>query len=162
MCGGRGGRGHWHPYANMGPFGPLAEMFQAQLFGDDTTKEKSGDETFTPEVDIFDTPSSFTLHISLPGAKKEDIGVSWDAEKSEISIGGVIYRPGDEEFLKTLALDERKVGAFERKVRLGSRANPAMVDVEGISARMEDGVLTVEVPKVGKEGFVEVRRVDVE
>lgn len=72
-----------------------------------------------------------------------------------------MYRPGDEELLKTLALDERKVGAFDRKVRLGSRANPAQVDVDGITARLEDGVLRVEVPKL-VAGYVEIKKVDIE
>lgn len=140
----------------------LAEMFQSQLFGDENTgasRDKSDD--FTPEVDIFDTETAFVIHASLPGAKKEDVGVNWDAEKSELSIAGVIYRPGDEELLKTLALDERKVGAFERKVRLGSRANPAQVDVDGITAKMEDGVLRIEVPKLDS-GYVEIKKVDIE
>jgi HSP20 family protein len=73
----------------------------------------------------------------------------------------VIHRPGDEEFLKTLALDERRVGVFERKVRLGSRANPAQIDSDGISAKMEDGVLRVEVPKLDA-GYVEIKKVDIE
>lgn len=101
------------------------------------------------------------IHLSLPGARKEDVGVNWDAERSELCVAGVIYRPGDEELLKTLAMGERKVGAFERKIRLGSRANPARVDAEGITAKLEDGVLRVEVRKE-EEGFVEVRKVDVE
>ena len=121
--------------------------------------EKS--EEFTPEVDVFDTAESFVVHVSLPGAKKEDVGVNWDAERSELSIAGVVYRPGDEEFLKTLALNERKVGAFEKKVRLGSRANPAQVEVDAISARMEDGVLRIEVPKLDS-GYVEIKKVDIE
>lgn len=137
----------------------LAELFQSQLFGDGPSSSKTPDD-FRPDVDVFDTPAAFVVHVALPGAKKEDVGVNWDAEKSELAIAGVIHRPGDEEFLKTLALDERKVGVFERKVRLGSRANPAQIDVEGISARMEDGVLRVEVPKMDG-GFVEIRKVDI-
>lgn len=89
------------------------------------------------------------------------MGVNWDANKSELSVAGVIYRPGDEEFLKTLSVDERKVGAFERKIQLGTMANPAHVDVDGIVAKLEDGVLRVEVPKLDA-GYVEVRKVDVE
>ncbi|CAK4034997.1 Hypothetical predicted protein [Lecanosticta acicola] len=158
---GRGRDHHFHPYAMPGPFGALAEMFQNQLFGEETTTSKDKHEDFKPEADVFDTPEAFVVHVSLPGAKKEDVGVNWDAEKSEISIAGVVYRPGDEEFLKTLALNERKVGAFERKVRLGSRANPAQVDVDAITARMEDGVLTVEVPKLDS-GYVEIKKVDIE
>ena len=115
---------------------------------------------FTPPADIFDTSEAYVVHISLPGAKKEDVGVNWDADKSELNVAGVIYRPGDEEFLKTLALDERKVGVFDRKVKLGSKANPANVDADGIAAKMEDGVLLVTIPKT--EEFVDVKKVDIE
>jgi len=134
-------------------------MFQNQIFGDENTKDKS--EGFTPEVDVFDAPESFVVHVSLPGAKKEDVGVNWDAEKSELNIAGVVYRPGSEDFLKSLALDERKVGAFERKVRLGSRANPAQVDIDAITARMEDGILRIDVSKLDS-GYVEIKKVDIE
>jgi HSP20 family protein len=144
----------------------LATMFNESLFGgnnnnDEESKAATKSDDFKPEADVFDTEDSYVIHINLPGAKKEDVGVNWDAEKSELNVAGVIYRPGDEEFLKTLALDERRVGAFERKVRLGSRANPAQVDIEGITAKLEDGVLRVTVPKMNGE-FVEVRKVDVE
>ena len=115
---------------------------------------------FTPPADIFDTPDAYVVHLSLPGAKKEDVGVNWDADKSELNVAGVIYRPGDEEFLKTLALDERKVGVFDRKVKLGSKENPANVDADGIGAKMEDGVLLITIPKT--EEFVDVKKVDIE
>jgi HSP20 family protein len=126
-----------------------------------TITKPSETEDHTPDADIFDTDSAYIIHVSLPGAKKEDVGVNWDAEKSELSVAGVIYRLGDEEFLKTLAMGERKVGAFERKIRLGTRASPASIDVDGISAKLEDGVLRVEVPKLDS-GYVEIRKVDIE
>ncbi|KAI9660656.1 MAG: hypothetical protein M1821_010008 [Bathelium mastoideum] len=160
-----------------GPFNPanIAEFVQSYLNPTgNTTNNNDNNNTaqdgptagsasdFRPAADVFDTETAFVVHISLPGAKKEDVGVSWDAERSEVVIGGVIYRPGDEEFLKTLALDERtEVGPFERKVRLGSRANPAQVDVDGITARLEDGILRVEVPKLDKD-YVEIKKVDIE
>ena len=126
-----------------------------------TSKDaNNSSKDFIPPADIFDTPDAYVVHISLPGAKKEDVGVNWDADKSELNVAGVIYRPGDEEFLKTLALDERKVGVFERKVKLGSKANPANVDADGIGAKMEDGVLLVTIPKT--EEFVDVKKVDIE
>ncbi|KAF2815614.1 HSP20-like chaperone [Mytilinidion resinicola] len=159
--GGRGGIGGFGGPWMGGPFN-LASL-ATQLFGQDNegeTKDASSDD-FKPEADVFDTESAFVIHVSLPGAKKEDVGVNWDAEKSEVSIAGVIYRPGDEEFLKTLALDERKIGAFERKVRLGSRANPAQVDADMITAKLEDGILRVEVPKQDRD-YVEIKKVDIE
>lgn len=144
-------------------FGYTKDTTKNSTNNNNNKKEKDSDNTdkdFTPPADVFDTPDVFVVHISLPGAKKEDVSVNWDADKSELSVAGVIYRPGEEEVLKTLALDERQVGVFERKVKLGSRANPASVDSDAITAKMEDGVLIVKVPKV--EEFVEVKKVDIE
>ncbi|KAF2194607.1 hypothetical protein K469DRAFT_706078 [Zopfia rhizophila CBS 207.26] len=152
-----GRHGGWGSWGGRGWGGPLNPF----NFFDTNNANVNEDKDFEPEADVFDTDSSFIIHVSLPGAKKEDVGVNWDAEKSELSIAGVIYRPGDEEFLKTLAMDERKVGPFERKVRLGTRANPAQVDADMITAKLEDGVLKVEVPKIDT-GFVEVRKVDIQ
>ena len=78
-----------------------------------------------------------------------------------MNVAGVIYRPGDEDFLKTLALDERKVGVFERKIRLGSRQSPAQVNSDEISAKMEDGILMINIPKLDND-FVDVKKVDIE
>ena len=166
--GGWGGFGHHGPRGRHGPFDLNAlSQFLSHRFGFDTSDAAEGgkkaggnnDKDFTPPCDVFDTPDAYILHLSLPGAKKEDVGVNWDADKSELSVAGVVYRIGDEEMLKTLAMDEREVGVFERKVRLGSRANPANVEVDAISARMQDGVLIVTVPK--QEEFVEVKKVDI-
>lgn len=147
----------------------IGEFF-ASYFGPDNatnTADKSSSSNgnnskdFTPSADVFDTEDAYIVHISLPGAKKEDVGVNWDADRSELSVAGVIYRPGDEDFLKTLALDERTVGVFEKKVRLGSRGSPAQVDIDAISAKMEDGVLVVQIPKLDRE-YVDVKKVDIE
>jgi len=168
-----GPHGHHHPHGHgpRGPGGPhggpwggfapgfrmLSNLFQPQQ--EASAENTNGD--WAPEADVFDTQSAYVVHISLPGANKDDVGVTWDPERSELQVAGVVHRPGDEEFLKTLALDERRVGAFERKVRLGTRAHPAHVDVDGISAKFENGILIIEVPKMLGE-FVDVKKVDIE
>ena len=115
----------------------------------------SGEETdFQPRTDIFDTAVNYIIHASLPGAKKEDIAVDWDGEHSILRLTGVVHRPEvDEELLKQLTVDGRKRenGVFEKAIRLGTKRDPASVDVAGISAKMIDGVLIVKVPKVDKE-----------
>lgn len=166
---GRRGRFRGGPFAAT-PFGlgDLSNLIQRELFGAaaNTNSNSNGHEANTsnedhePDADIFDTESAYVIHVSLAGAKKEDVGVSWDPEKSELSIAGVIYRPGDEEFLKTLVVQERKVGAFQRRIRLGSRANPAQVDEDAITAKLEDGVLRIEVPKQDRD-YVEIKKVDI-
>lgn len=145
---------------DMSKLGEFISQFASDMTSD-TKDTSSNTKDLTPEADVFDTEDAYVVHISLPGAKKEDVGVNWNADKSELSVAGVIYRPGDEEFLKTLALDERKVGVFERKVRLGSRASPAQVDADSISAKMEDGILVVTIPKLDRE-YVDVKKVDIE
>ncbi|KAK3394815.1 HSP20-like chaperone [Podospora didyma] len=136
----------------------------------DTSNNDDAD-SFSPPVDIFDTQNNWTIHVSVPGAKRDDIGVTWDADKSILSISGVVYRPGDEEFLGSLLSGERKVGLFERKIQLpppaAAGANSASggekeeVDGDHITAKMEDGILILVVPKAEKE-WTEVKRVDIE
>lgn len=143
----------------------LREFFATQIGLDknapSTSSSNTNNKESGPPADVFDTEDAFIVHVSLPGAKKSDIGVNWDAGKSELKVSGVIHRLGDEELIKTLALDERVFGAFERKVRLGSRATPAQVDIDAIAARMEDGVLIVTIQKLDRE-YVHVWKVDIE
>ena len=182
-CGPRGRGGFpFGPFGSrgFGGFGPGAEggapfdfgnlaQFIGQQFGlnpedgekKETNREDAGAKDFKPPCDVFDTEDAYVIHVSLPGAKKDDVGVNYDADKSELSVAGVIYRPGSEDFLKTLALDGREIGVFDKKIRLGSRARPSQVEIDEISAKMEDGVLIVRVPKLDSE-YVEVKKVDIE
>ncbi|KAE9381842.1 HSP20-like chaperone [Stipitochalara longipes BDJ] len=134
----------------------------AQRSGETLVPEEADSETFIPPLDIFSTERSYILHIALPGAKKEDVGVNFDSDKGLLNIAGVVYRRGDEEFLKTLTTSERKVGMFERNVKLPpGDEEKEEVDGDAITAKLEDGVLVVTVPKIEKD-WTEVKRVDIE
>lgn len=106
---------------------------------------------FTPPIDIITTASQYIVHISLPGAKKEDISIDYDSETSTLRVAGVVHRPGvDEEMHRNLVVSERRkeIGVFERKVRLGTIEEPARVVGEKIEARLEEGILRLFVPKI--------------
>lgn len=121
------------------------------------------DVDFEPRTDIFDSKDKFTIHLSLPGAKKSDVGVDWDGEQSVLRVGGVVHRPGvDEEMMRQLSVDGRKreTGVFEKNIRLGTKRDPASIDVAGITATMVDGVLVIVVPKVEKHFEKKEVRVD--
>lgn len=150
-----------HPLAQA--FRTYAEQFAPQQSGEVAPEEADDENTFTPPIDIFSTDSHFILHVALPGAKKEDVGINWDVEKGVLNIAGVIYRQGDEEFLRSLTQSERKVGVFERSVKLPPGVNDEKDEVDGdaITAKLEDGVLVVTVPKVEKE-WTDVKKVDIE
>lgn len=50
-------------------------------------------EDFRPDVDVFDTPDSSVIYVSLPGANKEEFEVSWHSNKCELTITGAVQRP---------------------------------------------------------------------
>lgn len=126
-------------------------------------EDTDAENTFVPPIDVFSTETAYILHIALPGCKKEDVGVNWDADKGVLNVAGVVYRHGDEEFLKTLSQSERKVGVFEREVKLPpGNEEKEEVDGDSITAKLEDGVLVVTVAKMEKEeNWTEVKRIDV-
>ncbi|PFH59051.1 hypothetical protein XA68_12889 [Ophiocordyceps unilateralis] len=122
---------------------------------------------FTPPVDVYSTATAYIVHMSLPGARKSDVGVDWDPHRASLRVAGVLHRPGDESDLAALVSAERRVGFFDRSVPLPplDTAAPAdadvAVDAAAITAKMEHGILVVVVPKLEKEK-AQVRRVEIE
>lgn len=127
-------------------------------------KDNEETDTFSPAVDIFSTPTSYVMHVALPGAQKEDVGVNWDAEKSELNLAGVVYRAGDEKFIEALKKKERRVGMFERSIKLPLEGEEKVeVDSDDISAKLEDGVLVITVGKIAKEEtWTDLKKVNIE
>ena len=126
-------------------FGLQADRFTAAKTGQDVN--------FEPRTDIFENKNQYTIHLSLPGAKKSDIGVDYDGEHSVLRITGVVHRPDvDEQMLNEIVVDgrRRETGVFEKAIRLGTKRDPANIDVAAISAKMTDGVLVVKIPKTEK------------
>lgn len=167
------------PYGRSGsqrafPFDPstLRELFNNHPFAQalrDWAEQATGasdddSDSFRPPLDLFESDTEYVLHVALPGARKEDVGVHWDPEAGSLRIAGVVHRPGDEAFLQGMRSSERRVGMFERTVKLppGENQKKDEVDGDGIAAKMEDGVLIVRVPKVEKDEWTEIRKVDIE
>ncbi|KAJ5767326.1 uncharacterized protein N7511_004942 [Penicillium nucicola] len=169
IFGGRG-RGPHHRGGHGRPHGgpPFGQGFAYNILrnlGIPMNEPASEGVDFTPTVDVFDTPAKYIVHVSLPGAKKSDLSIDYDAEESVLRLAGVVHRPGiDEAMYQGLVMEERgrEIGVFEREVRFGTRAAPASVIVEGISAKLEDGVLNVVLPKVVPEPEVQKKKVLVE
>ncbi|PNH34559.1 hypothetical protein BJF96_g1960, partial [Verticillium dahliae] len=112
------------PYANH-PFELLSSLLPDLTATASTTARRQACEDedeapFAPPLDLFSTPQAYTLHVALPGAKKQDIGVDWDADRSTLRIAGVLHRPADSQLLEALLPShaERRVGFFERVVAL--------------------------------------------
>jgi HSP20 family protein len=100
---------------------------------------------WTPPVDLYETATDFILPADLPGLSRDQIDVSVDDNRVIIRgerVGGPIDMPC-EQFHRV----ERGHGRFSRSFAL-----PDAVDVNGVSADLKDGILTVRIPKTRGRG----------
>jgi len=98
------------------------------------------DVHFSPRVDITEDEHNFTLHVQLPGVKKENVSI--EIVKNTLVISG-------EKQLK-LENDTRKfhtIESFEGKFKRTFLLNET-IDKSQIEAKMEDGVLSIELKKL--------------
>ncbi|KAK1426816.1 hypothetical protein QVD17_15496 [Tagetes erecta] len=99
-------------------------------------------------VDWKETPEAHVFKADLPGIKKEEV-------KVEVEDGNVLQIRGERNVEKEDKNDkwhrvERSSGSFTRRFRL-----PENAKMDEVKAAMENGVLTITVPKV------EVKKPDV-
>lgn len=97
--------------------------------------------TYTPRTDITEDNTNYYMYIELPGISKEDVKISVNEER-ELSIQGT-KKATAEIADKTLLKSERQYGEFGRTFLL-----PENLDVKKISAKFENGILTLSMPKV--------------
>ena len=95
-----------------------------------------------PAMDVYETDERVVVTVELPGIAADDVEVS--VEDSTLTVSGT------REFASEVTEEsyhriERRYGSFSRAVSL-----PPQVDAAKVDARFEDGVLSIEVPKVEK------------
>jgi HSP20 family protein len=94
---------------------------------------------WSPAVDIVDRGDRLVATAELPGMKADDISI--DVEGNTLTIRGE-KRQEQEQKGEERYLLERQYGSFMRSFPL-----PRSVDPDRISARFDNGVLTVTMPK---------------
>jgi HSP20 family protein len=90
-----------------------------------------------PPVDIYETQNEVFLVADIPGVSKENLKL--DIDNDELTIRGMIEEKSDggEKFL-----NECLYGEYHRTFTLGDT-----IDREKITAKLENGVLTLTLPK---------------
>jgi len=102
------------------------------------TAERSAPQEFVvPVVNIFETQDGYALEAEMPGVNKSGLEIT--LEGNEITIVG---RRATQPDSGDLLLRERPAADFRRVFEL----DPA-IDASRISAKMEQGVLTLALPK---------------
>ncbi|WP_048108491.1 Hsp20/alpha crystallin family protein [Methanosarcina barkeri] len=116
-----------------------------QLFEDFMPMEEwGGGKVYTPAIDIKDEDDKLVVTTDLPGINKEDVQINLKEDMLEISAKTRKEKETEEEegYLRR----ERAYTQFYRAVRL-----PASVKEEGSTAKIENGVLTITLPKMQME-----------
>jgi HSP20 family protein len=103
---------------------------------------------WAPPVDIEEHDDAYVVEAELPGVQRKDVNI--ELVGSELTISGEIKEREREGILRKRT---RRVGRFEYRVVL-----PDQVDADGINAKLNDGVLTVRVPKAER---AQRRRIEV-
>jgi len=102
----------------------------------------------TPEVNIFETAEGWTLQAEMPGVSKDGLEITLEAHELTIVGRKVVEQPAAEPLWReSCQADYRRV--FE--------LDPS-VDAARISAHIEQGVLTLHLPKAER---VKPRRIQV-
>ena len=131
-------------FSRWDPFRDLLALHDhiGQLVGSDAPG-------WTPPADLFETAGTYVLTIEVPGLAREHIDIH--AEESRIVVRG--ERTGAQAPCEQYHRIERGHGRFSRAFLL-----PEPIDTDSVNAVLEDGLLTVTIPKAGGRG---ARRVDV-
>jgi HSP20 family protein len=137
------------PVQRWQPFPEIQEL-QEQM-GQLMERVMSGEESgvWVPLVDVEETEDAWIVEAEVPGVKNDDVDV--EVRDSEIAITGEIK---ERERTGILRRKTRRVGQFEFRVTL-----PGQTDPEKVEAGLDNGVLTVRIPKpeLARPHHVEVR-----
>lgn len=93
------------------------------------------------KTDVRETEDTYELDIDLPGFKKDEVSI--DLKDGYLTISAAKWLDKDAEDKKGKYIrQERYAGACSRSFYVGDAVEP-----EDVSARFEDGILTISVPK---------------
>lgn len=133
---------------NIG-FDDFSNMIDDFFTGNWPTQRNLAGDTF--KVDIQDSDTEYKIEAELPGVKKEDVEITLNEGKLDLSVK---KEESSEEENKRYIHRERKFCQMTRSILL-TDAND-----EGIQAKLEEGVLTIIVPK--KERVDTSKRIQIE
>ncbi len=116
----------------------MNRLFERVWHGGFSTRPFNG-QPWAPPVDLFEFEDRYTVFAEIPGVVPETVEVT--CLGNSLTIRGEKRRPTDIK-QETSRLHERRFGSFCRTVDLAGE-----VDCERASAKFQNGILEVTVPK---------------
>lgn len=94
--------------------------------------------TFTPKVDIWETPEGYHLEVEMPGVDQNGLDVK--LEDGVLSILGRVEAVNESGF--EMVYSEYETGNYERQFQISDT-----IDEDKIQALLKNGVLELQLPK---------------
>lgn len=108
------------------------------------------------KTDVRETENSYELDIDLPGFKKDEVNV--ELKDGYLTISAAKGLDKDQEDKKGKYIrQERYAGACSRSFFVGEAVKP-----EEVSAKYEDGILKLSVPKAGEKALPKTTTIAIE
>jgi HSP20 family protein len=124
---------------NNRPFGNLFNDFLNEIPG--TAARTFGQDLFAfPQTNIHETSEAYHLELNVPGRSKEDFKIQVEQGLLSISFDAKEEAPAQDGY-KTIRR-EFEFKSFKRSFSVDDK-----VDVDGIQAKYENGVLKILLPK---------------
>ena len=117
------------------PSWALFDDFMDKFFNEDFTESSK-----LMAVDVIENEKEFCVKANLPGIAKENVSVSMKDNQLIISAQQNINKESKEN--ETVIRAERFSGSYQRSINL-----PDICDTENIKAKLDNGVLTLNIPK---------------
>lgn len=105
--------------------------------------ELGSNERRFPQVELYERQGSYVIDVRVPGFKREDIDIA--CRPNRITISGSAERKAVEDELKGPIYYSDFQRRFSRTLEL-----PSEVDLTSVSARLQDGLLTITLPAHGQ------------
>ena len=119
------------------PFADLDDFFKGFML---RPVRMEGVQAPTIKLDVKEDDQGYTVHAELPGVKKEDVKVTVDG--NVVTVSGEVKSSKEEKKGERVIHSERYYGSVSRSFSLGQN-----IDESAASAKFEDGVLELKLPK---------------
>ncbi len=126
-------------------YDPFADVFPELMRGflqpvSRSAGTSNGSGAMSVRIDVTEAEKSYLVKADLPGVAKDDIDVQIDG--SQVAISAKIEKSSETREGERVLRTERYTGTMSRSFSLANE-----IDEDGVTARYENGVLELNLPK---------------
>lgn len=125
--------------ARLSVYDPFAEVFP-EIFRGLMQPARPQTEALEIRIDVSENANQYQVQAEMPGVRKDDINVQIDGNR--VSISAEVRRDTEQREGERVLRSERFYGSMSRSFALSSE-----LDEQAVQARLENGVLTLTLPK---------------